>query len=118
MDRTVLELWVIGFLAIVTITGVVLLYMRNRKAHRRIDTLENTLDRYGRSDCCIEPRYIASRIREDSEAPQEVKGKWAVARVTIVDGFYRYSCVKVFMDEDNEFNEAEARELCEILNAK
>lgn len=45
-------------------------------------------------------------------------GYWAVCRSSICEGGLYQTCIKVFTDEDDDFNKREAEELCEMLNSK
>lgn len=38
-------------------------------------------------------------------------GRWAVCRTSIQNGYIHDTCIKVFTDEDDEFNQREAEEL-------
>ncbi len=51
--------------------------------------------------------------------PGYVKGGWYVYRLSCAGGIgMAKTTVKVFSDEDEDFNRREAEELCEILNAR
>ena len=45
-------------------------------------------------------------------------GYWAVCRSSICEGGLYQTCIKVFTDEDDDFNKREAEELSEMLNSK
>lgn len=45
-------------------------------------------------------------------------GYWAVCRSSICEGGLYQTCIKVFTDEDDDFNKREAEELCEMLSSK
>lgn len=61
--------------------------------------------------------YSVRRINAEDDA-HEYNGTWAVCRTSCVDGVMYHSCVKIFTDEDDEFNLREAEELCDKLNEK
>lgn len=70
------------------------------------------LSSYKESENDTNPVYGVSRINKPGH---ELFGCWAVYRSTL--NGYR-TVIKVFTDEDDDFNKREAEELCEILNSK
>lgn len=80
----------------------------NYKLQKRVDGWEESAE-----DCM--PMY---RVRRITKASCKYQGCWAVCRISIGNGMICYSCVKVFTDDDDEFNYNEAMELCDKLNEK
>lgn len=73
--------------------------------------------------------YDAKEIRKKYNAVYSVRriecleghehnGSWAVCRTSIQDGYMHHTCIKVFTDEDDEFNHSEAQELVDKINEK
>lgn len=82
---------------------------------RKNYALKETVDRYVEAENCVSPSYIVNCI---DKPEHELFGRWAVVRICIVGGFIHHTCIKVFTDEDNEYNRRKAEELCEKLNEK
>lgn len=61
------------------------------------------------------PLYSVKRI---DNVECKYHGYWAVCRSSICEGGLYQTCIKVFTDEDDDFNKREAEELCEMLNSK
>lgn len=66
------------------------------------------------ADC--DAYYFVRRIQSVEE--HEHNGRWAVCRTSTIRNCIYNTCIKVFTDEDDDFNKLEAEELCEILNSK
>ena len=62
--------------------------------------------------------YHVQRVETDLPEYRQYNGHWGVCRRTANRGFMFCTTIKVFTDEDDEFNRREAEELCEMLNAK
>lgn len=91
-------------------------YISGRR-YATICNLKSKIKRYRMAADDIRPFYTVRRIdAEDKE--HEYNGVWAVCRTSCQDGFLHNSCIKVFTDEDDDFNKNEAEELCEKLNEK
>ena len=89
------------------------------KLRTKNTNLRNALGRYKEADCDEKATYTVKRIDTLNEnINPEIWGEWAVVRVTIVNGYIHHTLIKVFTDEDDEFNKNEADELCDKLNEK
>lgn len=82
-----------------------------------ICNLNSKIKRYRMAADDLQPIYTVRRIDAEDEA-HEYNGVWAVCRTSCQDGFLHNSCIKIFTDEDDEFNKNEAEELCDKLNEK
>ena len=82
-----------------------------------ICNLKSKIKRYRMAADDFQPIYTVRRI-DAEDAEHEYNGVWAVCRISCQDGFIHNSCIKIFTDEDDEFNKNEADELCEMLNSK
>lgn len=102
-------------LSVILAVAVLLLGRVAHVSHRRsaiIRNLEARLSRYRTANEDRSPIYLVRRgIANDSR-------DWAVYRISIQDGCLYGSIIKVFTDEDEDFNKAEAEELCEKLKEK
>ncbi len=81
---------------------------------RKNKTLKAKIESFRESENDINPVYSVRRIECSG---YELFGRWAVCRTTINNGYWHASVIKVFIDEDDEFNKREAEELCEMLNS-
>lgn len=81
-----------------------------------ISHLKSKLKRYSMAADDVRPLYTVHRI-DGVDNAHEYFGVWAVCRTSYQDGFILNSCIKIFTDEDDDFNHREADELCEILNS-
>lgn len=87
---------------------------------RRLATINNLkakVKRYRMAADDLRPIYTVRRIDAEDNA-HEYNGVWAVCRTSCQDGFLHNCCIKIFTDEDDEFNKNEADELCDKLNEK
>ncbi|MDE7377513.1 MAG: hypothetical protein K2N13_00945 [Paraprevotella sp.] len=91
-------------------------YISGRRA-TTICNLKSKIKRYRMAADDISPIYSVRRIDAENSS-HEYNGVWAVCRTSCQDGFIHNSCIKIFTDEDDEFNRNEAEELCEMLNSK
>lgn len=82
-----------------------------------IGNLKSKIKRYRMAADDIHPVYSVRRIDALDEA-HEYNGAWAVCRTSYQGGDIHQSCIKIFTDEDDEFNKNEADELCDKLNEK
>ena len=62
--------------------------------------------------------YCVKRVETDIPEYRQYNNCWGVCRLTSDRGFMFCTTIKVFTDEDDDFNLREAEELCEILNSK
>lgn len=62
--------------------------------------------------------YCVKKIETDNPEFRQYNGLWGVCRMTCKRGYTFQTTIKVFTDEDNDFNLREAEELCEMLNSK
>lgn len=62
--------------------------------------------------------YCVQRVETDLPEYRQYNNCWGVCRRTINRGFMFCTTIKVFTDEDDDFNRREAEELCEMLNSK
>lgn len=92
------------------------MYISSRRA-TRISNQKAEINRYRLAADDLHPLYTVRRIDADDSA-HEYNGVWAVCRTSWQDGYIHNSCIKIFTDEDDEFNKNEAVELCEKLNEK
>lgn len=61
--------------------------------------------------------YRVQMAYSDNEEYERYNGKWGVVRVMIENGRIHHTTIKIFTDDDNDFNKREAEELCAMLNA-
>lgn len=62
--------------------------------------------------------YCVQRVETDLPEYRQYNNCWGVCRRTTNRGFMFCTTIKVFTDEDDDFNLREAEELCEMLNSK
>lgn len=62
--------------------------------------------------------YCVQRVETDLHEYRQYNGCWGVCRRTTNRGFMFCTTIKVFTDENDDFNLREAEELCEMLNSK
>lgn len=89
-------------------------------SERRMNTIANLkakINRYRMAADDLHPLYTVRRIDANDPA-HEYNNVWAVCRTSWQDGYIHNACIKIFTDEDDEFNKNEAEELCEKLNEK
>lgn len=87
---------------------------------RRLNTIANLkakINRYRLASDDVHPLYTVRRIDANDPA-HEYNGVWAVCRTSLQNGYIHNTCIKIFTDEDDEFNKNEAEELCEKLNER
>lgn len=74
----------------------------------------------GYKDANMDPNafYQVQRVCTDHPEFDKYNDCWGVCRRISKRGYIFCTTIKVFTDEDDEFNYREAVELCEILNAK
>lgn len=92
------------------------MYISSRRA-TLISNQKAKINRYRLAADDLHPLYTVRRIDADDSA-HEYNGVWAVCRTSCQDGYIHNSCIKIFTDEDDEFNKNEAVELCDKLNEK
>lgn len=73
----------------------------------------------GYREANIDPNstYHVMRVNTDSPEFDNYNGCWGVCRYNTKRGRIIATTIKVFTDEDNDFNQREAEELCEMLNS-
>lgn len=91
-------------------------YISERR-YATISNLKSKINRYRMAADDLRPTYSVRRIEAEDDA-HEYNGVWAVCRTSCQNGFIHNSCIKIFTDEDDEFNKNEAAELCDKLNEK
>lgn len=100
--------------------AAVIIAMRHYYGAKHIQKKYNAvcakLKRYKASDRDCNAVYSVLRIECLEE--HEHNGRWAVCRTSIQDGYMHHTCIKVFTDEDDEFNHSEAQELVDKINEK
>lgn len=62
--------------------------------------------------------YSVQRVETDRPEFRQYNGCWGVCRRIAKRGYLTTTTIKVFTDEDDEFNLREAEELRDILNSK
>lgn len=82
---------------------------RNRSLQHQIEALEEQRGQYLTSAADEDAIYM-SLITDD--------GRLYIDRASVIEGHIYHTFIKSFTDEDTEFNQREAEELCEILNSK
>lgn len=88
-------------------------YISGRRA-TTICNLKSKIKRYRMAADDVQPIYTVRRI-ETEDKSSEYNGVWAVCRTSCQDGFIHNSCIKIFTDEDDDFNHREAQELLDKL---
>lgn len=91
-------------------------YISGRRS-ATISNLKSKIKRYRMAADDLRPIYTVRRIDAEDNA-HEYNGVWAVCRTSCQDGFLHNSCIKIFTDDDDDFNRREAEELCDMLNSK
>lgn len=81
-------------------------------------TLQDRLDAYRKMNMTPLAFYRFGRVETSDSGYAEYNGLWGVYRVAIMGGEVFKTTLKVFTDEDDDFNRREAEELCDILNGK
>lgn len=110
---------ILAFLLGVAIMVSALHYRNFKRANRRMKELCKKVQRYREADCDETAFYCVKRLEpyNDNLNP-ELWGEWSVIRVTTIDGYMHHTLIKVFTDDDDDFNKREAEELCDKLNEK
>lgn len=82
------------------------------------DSLIKDIDEYvdAQNDC--EPEYYISRISCNWDDDHPYQGRLAIRRTSIQNGKLYSTCVKVFTDDDEDYNRRQAEELLEKLREK
>lgn len=85
---------------------------------KKVESLQVKINDY--RDASIEPVafYLVQRVVTDNPEFRKYNGCWGVCRQIYKRGYIFTTTIKVFTDDDDDFNLREAEELCEILNAK
>ncbi len=89
-------------------------YISGRRA-KHINRLKAQIKYYRMAADDEHPAYMVKWLDLSDEV--RIFGQWAVVRRAKVNGYIYETLIKVFTDEDDEFNKNEAEELCEILNS-
>lgn len=78
------------------------------------------IENYAYRDANRDPNaiYFVQRVETDLPEHRQYNNCWGVCRRTTNRGFMFCTTIKVFTDEDDDFNLREAEELCEMLNSK
>ncbi len=110
------------------ITLVILLLVAINVAlfyHKRADIIlrksrSQQMENYAYRDANRDPNaiYCVQRVETDLPEYRQYNNCWGVCRRTTNRGFMFCTTIKVFTDEDDDFNLREAEELCEVLNSK
>lgn len=110
---TIIILSAFTFIAVLILGRVA--YVSERRS-AVINNLKDKIKRYHTAAKDNKPYYTIRKITPE-ESENEGNKVWAVCRVSFKDGYYHTSCIKIFTDNDDEFNRTEAEELCEKLNS-
>lgn len=62
--------------------------------------------------------YHVQRVETDLPEFRQYNGCWGICRRITNRGFMFTTTIKVFTDDDDDFNRREAEELCDMLNSK
>lgn len=89
----------------------------SRRRFKQNRQLRAKINRYRMAANDLRPLYTVRRI-DAADPEHEYNGVWAVCRNSWPEGHIHNSCIKIFTDEDDEFNKSEAEELCEKLNER
>ena len=102
------------------VLGIQALYHAHRacKLQRMNEGLQCQIDEYKKANAASNAVYFVQQINTDHPEFSQFNGKWCVTRRTTKPGYDFFTVIKVFADEDNDFNLREAEELCEMLNSK
>lgn len=98
----------------------VALFYRSRAVIILRKSRSQQIENYACRDANRDPNaiYCVQRVETDLPEYRQYNNCWGVCRRTINRGFMFCTTIKVFTDEDDDFNLREAEELCEILNSK
>lgn len=104
---------ILAFLLGVAVMVSALHYRNYKRANKRMKGL---LKRYREAACNETAIYCVKRLElYNGTLNPKLRGKWAVIRVT---NYIYDTLIKVFSDDDDDFNHREAKELCDKLNEK
>ena len=93
-------------------------YYRSSKLLTKNKALQARIDAYCNSNCDPTGTYHVRKVATKNPEYEQYNGMWGVCRMTSQRGHIFLTTIKVFTDDDNEFNHREAVELCELLNEK
>ena len=93
-------------------------YYHNRDLLRKNQKLHIQLNAY--RDAGIDPAavYLLRKVATENPEYSRYNGCWSVCRMISKRGYRIETTIKVFTDDDNDFNLREAQEMCDTLIAK
>lgn len=99
---------------------MVAMHFRNRAEIMQRNNLSQQVQINAYRDANRDPKafYCVQRVETDLPEFRQYNGRWGVCRRIVKRGFMICTTIKVFTDEDDDFNLREAEELCEMLNSK
>lgn len=102
------------------ILGTQALYLAHRAYKLKCENegLHDELNEYKNANADSNASFFVQQINTDHPEFNQFNGKWCVTRRTAKPGYDFFTVIKVFADEDDDFNHREAEELCEKLNAR
>lgn len=100
---------ILAFLLGATIMIAIRHYNSAKRLYDKNNSLRNAIAGYKASESDTNAIYRVCRSAEHN-------GNWSVCRTSIHDGSTHHSVIKVFTDEDDDFNLNEARELADKIN--
>lgn len=84
----------------------------------KIKVQDERIKSYQEANADISAYYSVKQVCTEVPEYKKYNGYWGVCRYTSKGGCIIFTTIKVFTDEDNEFNKREAEELCDKLNEK
>lgn len=100
--------------AVVIVVAMMRQYYDAWHIQKKYNAVCTKLKRYKAANRDCNAYYSVRRI--ECLEGHEHNGRWAVCRTSIQDGYMYHTCIKVFTDEDDEFNHREAQELVDKIN--
>ena len=99
---------------------MVAMYYRNRADNILRTSRSQQIQINANRDANRDPNavYCVQMVETDLPEFRQYNGRWGVCRRITYRGFMFCTTIKVFTDEDDDFNLREAEELCEMLNSK
>lgn len=93
-------------------------YYRVDNLLRAIKSQQIQINAYRDMNMSPSATYHVQRVETDHPEFRHYNGRWGVCRRETNRGFIFCTTIKVFTDDDDDFNKREAEELCEMLNSK
>lgn len=100
--------------AVVIVVAMIRHYYDAWHIQKKYNAVCAKLKRYKAANRDCNADYSVRRI--ECLEGHEHNERWAVCRTSIQDGYMYHTCIKVFTDEDDEFNHREAQELVDKIN--